>query len=89
MATMACITSELKVDGQILDEAQTAESPYKDVRVRVVEAMQERIGSVTCPEHAKGAERLVVEVDTKAGTVRATPEGFCCDQLRDLVLATL
>jgi len=86
---MADITTELRIDGKTLSAKEHGESPLKEPCERVSEHVQDLIKTIACPVHGKQAERIVVEVDTKAGTVRGTPEGFCCDKLRELVVAKL
>jgi hypothetical protein len=59
----------------------------KGIESAIVENVQKKIDAITCPAHGKHAERVTVEVDTNAQTAVATPDGFCCDELKDLVKA--
>jgi hypothetical protein len=77
----------VRFDGKPLDPSDSGQSTWKAVESAIVENVQKKVDEITCPVHAKRAERVTVDVDTKNETALATPDGFCCDQLKDLVKA--
>jgi hypothetical protein len=77
----------VRFNGKPLDASDAAQAPLQRIESAIVENVRKQIDAITCPVHGKNADRVDVEVDTNAQTALATPDGFCCDQLKDLVKA--